>query len=174
MNVFWGALVTLAVVAVAIAAMLLVRRRAPDGGYFTDGDRAAGVFGVLATGFSVLLGFIVFLAFTSYDQSRTGAETEALVVVQQFQTAQFFPATASARADGRARLLRRDRSSATSGRGWRRGRRRRQPVGVALFRTLKSVQPQSASEQSAYDKWLEQTSDARGRPGRTGSTARWA
>ena len=32
------------------------------------------VFGVLATGFSVLLGFIVFLAFESYDQSRSGAE----------------------------------------------------------------------------------------------------
>ena len=52
--------------------MLLVRRKAPDGGYFNDGDRAAGVFGVLATGFAVLLGFIVFLAFASYDASRAG------------------------------------------------------------------------------------------------------
>ena len=33
----------------------------------------------------------MFLAFTSYDQSRSGAETEALVVAQQFETAQFFP-----------------------------------------------------------------------------------
>ena len=40
------------------------------------------MFGALATGFSVLLGFIVFLAFSSYDESKTGAETEALVVVQ--------------------------------------------------------------------------------------------
>ena len=70
--------------------MLLVRRGAPEGSYFTDGDRASGVFGVLATGFSVLLGFIIFLAFTSYDQSRTGAETEALVVVQQVENAQQF------------------------------------------------------------------------------------
>ena len=72
--------------AVAVGAMLLVRRGAPDGGYFDDGDRAAGVFGVLATGFSVLLGFVVFLAFTSYDQSRAGAETEALIVAQQVET----------------------------------------------------------------------------------------
>ena len=50
--------------------MLLVRRRAPDGGYFNDGDRAAGVFGVLATGFSVLLGFIVFLAFDELRRAR--------------------------------------------------------------------------------------------------------
>ena len=69
-----------------------VRRGAPEGSYFEDGDRASGVFGVLATGFSVLLGFVVFLAFTSYDQSRAGAETEALVVGQQTETAQFFPA----------------------------------------------------------------------------------
>ena len=50
--------------------MLLVRRRAPDGSFFADGDRASGVFGVLATGFALLLGLIVFLAFTSYDSKR--------------------------------------------------------------------------------------------------------
>ena len=77
MNVLWAVLIIGGAVAVAVTALLLVRRRAPEGGYFQDGDRAAGVFGVLATGFSVLLGFIVFLAFTSYDQSRTGAEQEA-------------------------------------------------------------------------------------------------
>ena len=57
--------------------MLLVRRSAPEGSYFEDGDRAAGVFGVLATGFAVLIGFVVFLSFESYDTSRSGAETEA-------------------------------------------------------------------------------------------------
>lgn len=91
MNLVWGILVTAGVTAVTVTAMLLVRRRAPEGSYFSDGDRASGVFGVLATGFSVLLGFIVFLAFTSYDQSRSGAETEALVVSQQVETAQFLP-----------------------------------------------------------------------------------
>jgi hypothetical protein len=90
-NLVWGGLITVAVAGAAIASMLLVRRKAPDGGYFADGDRAAGVFGVLAAGFSILLGFIIFLAFTSYDQSRSGAETEALMVVQQVETAQFFP-----------------------------------------------------------------------------------
>src|SRR5437762_4953792 len=91
MNVVWAVLITAAVTAAAVAALLLVRRGAPHGGYFEDGDRAAGVFGVLATGFSVLLGFIVFLAFESYDQSRSGAEQEALTVVQQVENAQFFP-----------------------------------------------------------------------------------
>jgi hypothetical protein len=47
---------------------------------------------VLAGGFAIFAGFIIFLAFTSYDQSRSGGEAEALTVVQQFETAQFLPA----------------------------------------------------------------------------------
>jgi hypothetical protein len=70
MNIVWSALIVAAVTAVAVGSLLLVRRRAPENGYFEDGDRAAGVFGVLATGFSVLLGFIVFLAFTRVTTSR--------------------------------------------------------------------------------------------------------
>jgi hypothetical protein len=88
MNIFVAVLVIVAVTAVAVAAMLVVRRNAPDGSYFHDGDRAAGVFGVLATGFAVLLGFVVFLAFTSYDAARSGAEQEAVIVAQQVETAQ--------------------------------------------------------------------------------------
>ena len=91
MNLVIGLAVVLVVTAVTVTAMLLVRRRAPEGSYFSDGDRASGVFGVLATGFSVLLGFIIFLAFASYDKSRSGAETEATIVAQQVQTAQFLP-----------------------------------------------------------------------------------
>jgi hypothetical protein len=158
-NVLFGVLVTLALAGAAIAAMLLVRRRAPEGGYFADGDRAAGVFGVLATGFSVLLGFIVFLAFTSYDQSRSGAETEALILVQQVETAQFFPEASAAELTGE--LVCYGRSVAVD--EWERMRDGTlgdavNPWGVELFRTLKTVQPESATEQSAYDKWLEQTS----------------
>ena len=56
-------MIIIAVAAVAVAAMLFVRLNGHrDGSYFEDGDRASGVFGFLATGFSVLLGFIVFLA----------------------------------------------------------------------------------------------------------------
>ena len=68
MNVFVALVVVVVATALAIGAILLVRRRAPDGSYFNDGDRAAGVFGVLATGFAVLLGLVVVLAFTSYDE----------------------------------------------------------------------------------------------------------
>src|SRR3954471_10110129 len=100
MNVAVALVVIIASAAVAIGAILLVRRGAPDGSYFNDGDRAAGVFGVLATGFSVLLGLIVFLAFSSYDQARTGAETEALLVSQQLETAQILPQPVSGELSG--------------------------------------------------------------------------
>lgn len=93
-------LITVGVTAAMIAAMLLVRRGAPEGSRFTDGDRASGVFGVLSTGFALLLGFVIFLAFTKYDDSRSGAEAEALVVVQQFETAQLMPSQVRARLSG--------------------------------------------------------------------------
>src|SRR4029079_950104 len=83
-SLLWAGLLVAGVTAVTVTAMLFVRRTAPEGSYFEDGDRAAGVCGVLATGFAVLLGFVVFLAFESYDTSRSGAETEAQIVTQQF------------------------------------------------------------------------------------------
>src|SRR6185295_20163244 len=95
MNLAIAILIVVAATGVAIVAMLWVRRRAPDGSYFHDGDRAAGVFGVLATGFSVLLGFVVFLAFSSYDAARAGAESEAQIVAQQVETAQLLPPAVS-------------------------------------------------------------------------------
>jgi len=100
MNLLLGIGIVLAAAATAIAAMLLVRRRAPEGSYFSDGDRASGIFGVLATGFAIFAGFIIFLAFTSYDQSLAGGEAEALTVLQQFETAEFLPPAAKTRLKG--------------------------------------------------------------------------
>ncbi len=159
MNVVWGSVVVVAAVAVAVTALLLVRRRAPEGGFFADGDRAAGVFGVLATGFSVLLGFIVFLAFTSYDQSRVGAEQEALVVLQQVENAQFLPQPAGNVLTGELICYGRSVVSVE----WAATRSGTQgdalnPWGVRMFRTLQTVQPRTATEQSAYDRWRDQTS----------------
>jgi len=159
-NLVWGALVVAATAGAGIAAMLFVRRRAPEGSYFSDGDRASGVFGVLATGFSVLLGFIVFLAFTSYDQSRLGAEQEALVLQQQVETAQFFPATMAEELTGQlicyGRTVVHDEwPLAESGAA----ADEVNPWGVELFRTVVSFQPETAKDEAAYGKWLDQTSE---------------
>jgi hypothetical protein len=159
-NVVWAFAIIAVACAIAVTALLFVRRRAPEGGFFADGDRAAGVFGVLATGFSVLLGFIVFLAFASYDQSRSGAEQEALVVVQQVENAQFLAPPAAADLTGQLVCYGR---SVVNGE-WDRMRAGTQgdtinPWGVKMFRTLQTVQPRTATQQSAYDKWRDQTSE---------------
>jgi hypothetical protein len=160
LTVLWGILIILAADAIAITAMLLVRRRAPEGSYFTDGDRASGVFGVLATGFAIFAGFVIFLAFTSYDQSRSGAEAEALAVTQQFETAQFLPAKVRTRLTGGLVCYGRsivhqewpEMRNGTIGDAIN-------PWSISLFRSLKLANPKTSTEQSAYDKWLDQTSD---------------
>jgi hypothetical protein len=160
LNLLWAGLVVVVVTALAITAMLLVRRRAPAGSYFEDGDRAAGVFGVLATGFAVLLGFVVFLAFQSFDTSRSGAEAEAEIVTQQFETAQLFPVAVRARLSGDLVCYARtvihqewpEMRAGTLGDTVN-------PWGVASFRILKTVEPRSASEQVAYAKWLDQRAE---------------
>ena len=160
MNVALTILITASASLLAIASILLVRRQAPDGGYFHDGDRASGVFGVLATGFSVLLGFVVFLAFESYDNSRAGAETEALVIAQQFQTAQHMPLEVRDQLGGELVCYARSvvdlewprMESGTEGNAIN-------PWAVAMFQTLRPVEPNVPSEEAAYGKWLDQTSD---------------
>jgi hypothetical protein len=158
MNIVFGALIVVVACAVTISAMLLVRRRAPEGSYFSDGDRASGVFGVLATGFALLLGFMIFLAFESYDESRSGAETEATLVVQQVQTAQFLPQGTAAELTGELMCYGRSVAgiewdavdSGTLG-------DQVNPWGAEMFHTLRSFKPQTATEQSAYDRWMDQT-----------------
>ena len=160
MNFAWAAVIIVLVGAVAVGAMLLVRRHAPEGSYFEDGDRAAGVFGILATGFAVLLGFVVFLAFESFDTSRSGAEEEAQLIQQQFETAQLMPPAVRDVFSGQLVCYARtvvhqewpSMESGTLTDGYN-------PWTVAMFRTLKTVEPRTASEQAAYAKWLDQRAD---------------
>ena len=156
--------------------MLLVRRRAPEGSYFTDGDRASGVFGVLAGGFAIFAGFIIFLAFTTYDQSRSGGEAEALTVVQQFETAQFLPPAVRDRLSGE--LVCYGRSVVHQ--EWPQmedGKRRRhdQPVGDRPLPEPASSRTRPApAEQAAYVEVARSDLGPGGGAGATGSTARRA
>jgi hypothetical protein len=160
MNLVWAVIIVLAVAALAVTAMLLIRRSAPEGSYFEDGDRASGIFGVLATGFAVLIGFVVFLSFESYDTSRSGAEAEARTVVQQFETAQFLPVAVRARLSGDLVCYARTvihqewprMESGTLGDS-------RNPWTLTMLRDLRPADPRSASEQTAYAKWFDQRTD---------------
>jgi hypothetical protein len=120
MRLAWTIVILLAVNAATIGAMLLVRRRAPEGSRFQDGDRASGVFGVLAGG----------------SRSSPGSSSS-------------WPSRpTTSRADGHPAV--RDRAE---------GGDTINPWAIALFRSLQLVNPKSASEQAAYSKWLDQTSD---------------
>ena len=160
MNLLVGLAVVAVAASVTIASMLMVRRRAPEGSYFADGDRASGVFGVLATGFSVLLGFIIFLAFQSYDESRTGAETEATIVAQQVQTAQFMPGGSAEELTGELTCYARS----VVGTEWDALDEGKlgdsiNPWGGQMFLTIFDVNPRTATQQSAYDRWMSQTAE---------------
>jgi protein-S-isoprenylcysteine O-methyltransferase Ste14 len=160
MSLAWASVIVVFVTAVAVAAMLVARRSAPDGSHFADGDRAAGVFGVLATGFALLSGFVVFLAFESYDTSRSGADTEARIVAHQFETVQYLPAASRRRLSGELVCYARNvvhrewprMTSGTLGDG-------PNPWGVALFRSLRATDPRSPVAQAAFSKYLDERSD---------------
>jgi hypothetical protein len=153
-------LTILGATALTVSAMLLVRRHAPAGSYFTDGDRASGVFGVLATGFAILLGLVVVLAFTSFDESRAGAEAEARIVVQQVETAQIMPEEDRDELTGQLVCYARavvyqewpEMEDGELGEAVN-------PWGPVLFQTLRTIDPETPAAQAAYGKWLDQTSD---------------
>jgi hypothetical protein len=159
MNLAVAILIVVGSAAVGVAAILLVRRHAPDGSYFHDGDRAAGVFGVLATGFAVLIGFVVFLGFTSYDSARSGAESEARIIAQESETAQLMPP--DVRDELTLELVCYARSVA--GVQWTKMQDGTlgdslNPWAIELFQTLQGVEPSTPSEEAAYAKWLDERS----------------
>jgi nitrate reductase gamma subunit len=157
-NLVLAVLIVVVADAIAIGLLLLIRRRAPEGSYFADGDRASGVFGVLATCFAIFAGFVIFLSFTSYDQSRSGAETEALTVAQQYETAQFLPTRT--RLGGQLACYARyvvEQEWPQMESGVRSNTLN--PWTVAMFRTIRATDARTSAEQSAFDKWLDQSSD---------------
>jgi hypothetical protein len=86
----------------AVALMALVRRYAPAGGFFTDLDRAAGVFGVIGTSFAVLLAFVIFVAFESYGNAKDKAGQEAVAVTELYHTTRLAPTDARRELSGEA------------------------------------------------------------------------
>ena len=87
-------------------------------------------------------------------------ETEALLVAQQFETAQFFPVAVRQQLGNELICYGR----AVVHQEWPRMRSGTQgtafnPWGVAMFRTLKITTPRTAVEQTAYDKWLDRSAD---------------
>jgi hypothetical protein len=103
---------------------------------------------------------VFFRASPTHHQWRTGAAAAPLLVAQQYETAQFLPQEIRSRLSGELECYARY----VVHRSWPEleagaGRDTLNPWGIALFRTLRTVEPEAASEQAAYSKWLDQTSD---------------
>ena len=84
-------IIVLVVVALAVTAKLLVRRRAPEGGWFTDLTRSAGSLSVIGTMFAVMLAFVILFSLQSYQRAREGANVEAVAVTELSSVAAVFP-----------------------------------------------------------------------------------
>jgi Protein of unknown function (DUF4239) len=156
-------------VAIAVTLMLLVRRFvAPRGGFFTDPDRAAGVFGVTGTGFAVLLAFVIFLSFSSYDRARDKASVEAVAISQLFRTAKLFSPAAERRLHGELICYAR----AVIDDEWKTMRHGRESPLVngwllRIEQTIDGIQVQGEKQRVAYDHWFAQAAERReGRRGR--------
>jgi hypothetical protein len=83
--------IVVAVALASVALMLAVRRRGEGDYFFIEVERGAGVFAFLGTAFAVLLAFVVLEAFGSFNDARTGAESEATSLVELSRTSEFFP-----------------------------------------------------------------------------------
>jgi hypothetical protein len=167
-NLWLAFLVIAGVVAVSIAAQIGVRSFAPRGGFFTDSDRAAGVFSVIGTSFAVLLAFVIFLAFESYGNAREQAGQEAVAVAELFQTAQLFAPLERRRLQGDlvcyARSVVKDE--------WRTMRDRRpsdlvQGWVVRIEDDGRNVTVSTPKQSAAYQHWFEASGERlEGRRGR--------
>jgi hypothetical protein len=169
MNPFIAIAIIVFAVAVTVTLMLVVRRfAAPPGGFFTDSDRAAAVFGVTGTGFAVLLAFVIFLSFSSYDRARDKASVEAVAVSQLFRTARLFSPESRQTLHGElicyARAVVHDE--------WKTMRHERESALVdewlARFEdTIDGIHLRSDNQRVAYEEWFQQAAERReGRRGR--------
>jgi hypothetical protein len=84
-------IIVVVVVVVAVTAKLLVRRQAPEGGWFTDLTRSAGSLSLIGTMFAVMLAFVILFSLQSFQRAREGASIEAVAVTELNAVATVFP-----------------------------------------------------------------------------------
>jgi hypothetical protein len=101
-NLLLLAAIVVGVAGLSVALMFVVhRRRAPGTRFFVEVEKGTGVFTFIGTAFAVLLAFVVLEAFASFNDARSGAESEATAVVELSRTSEFFAPVDRARFSGR-------------------------------------------------------------------------
>lgn len=154
--------IVIAVVVVAVTAKLVVRGRAPDGGWFTDSSRSSGTLSVIGTMFAVMLAFVILFALQSYQRAREGASVEAVAVTELNAVASVLPAPANDRLHGGlvcyGRAVVYDEWSAMQD-----GR----PSALVeswvdtLHSEFAATNPREAREEAAYAQWFDEEAQRR-------------
>lgn len=154
--------IVLAVVASAVTAKLLVRRRAPEGGWFTDLTRSAGSLTLIGTMFAVMLAFVILFALQSFQRAREGASIEAIATTELNSVAALLPAPVNDRLRGDlvcyARAVvadewpaMRDGQSSDLTESW----------VDRLHRDFATAMPADARQQAAFAQWFDQEAQRR-------------
>ena len=84
------ALIVLVAVAVSVGLMYAARRVTKTESLLADSTHGSGIFGMVGTGYAVLLAFVILVAFQGYNNAREGAETEAVAVTEMSRSGRFF------------------------------------------------------------------------------------
>jgi len=160
--VWIGALVLVLVVTATITVKLLVRRRAPVGGWFSDSPRSAGTLSLIGTMFAVMLAFVILLSLQSYQRARDGSSVEAVAVAELDSVAGVFQSPSSNRLRGGlvcyARAVIEDEWPAM-----RKGRSSElvQSWVDKVARDFAIAEPHDVREQTAYAQWFDQQAQRR-------------
>jgi Protein of unknown function (DUF4239) len=164
-RIWVAAVILVVVVSVAITAKLLVRRRAPVGGWFTDSSRSAGTLAVIGTMFSVMLAFVILLSLQSYQRAREGSSIEAIAISELHSVASVFQSPLRDRLHGELVCYGR----AVIDDEWPAMRNGRSSDLVQswidkLGQDFATAEPRGAREETAYAQWFDE--QARRRDGR--------
>ena len=76
----------------ALALILIASLAAGTSQAIPEDPIAGDIFGVIGTGFAVILAFVIFTAFESYATAREDAGIESVATRQMYSLARFFPA----------------------------------------------------------------------------------
>ncbi|GAA2071408.1 bestrophin-like domain [Williamsia deligens] len=154
--------IILAVVITAVTAKLIVRTRAPEGGWFTDLTRSAGSLTLIGTMFAVMLAFVILFALQSFQRAREGSSIEGVAVTEMNSVAKILPEPAGDRLRGDLICYGRSvvhdewpamRDDRVSG--------RTEAWVDRLNSDFASTSPTDAKQEAAFSQWLDQEAQRR-------------
>jgi hypothetical protein len=89
-NIPVAILIIVGAAVLAVVVMAIVRRFLPTP-LLSDPTRGTPMTTVVGTAFAVMLAFVTFASFQTYNGAKTGAQEEGVATLEMARTAQFFP-----------------------------------------------------------------------------------